>query len=132
MGGVYTSWEALRAAIIKEMSAAMDEALERAYHDLQQNVMSFYAGGEPLIYIRTLKLAAAPRVKGPNGGGSQITGDVYMDQNYEYNTGTWSTGQIMDAAESGNANLVGTPGWWRRTESDIDEIIVSAFGSKFG
>lgn len=128
----FSDWGSLKEAILNEMRAAMDATLERSYHDLQMNVMNFYNNGvDPLVYIRTYKLASSPRIKAASGGGNVISGMVYMDDSYSYNTGTWDTSTVQTVANAGGGNLKGAPGFWTTTEGDIPEILESEFGKRF-
>lgn len=122
----YTSASALKEAIRKKASAAMNEVSKNGLKSAQENVTGFYTG-TPGVYERTDKLKNSPESTGVSGNGSKLSTEIYLDQNYIYETGTWTTHQVMEAAETGNANLIGTPGFWEKTVDEMDNIIDTAF-----
>ena len=119
---------ALKAALQKEMYAATQEATEKSFQDLQTNVQLFYDSTEGR-YQRTGQLGNSPATSGVSGGGSSISTEIYLDDSYSYTTGTWSTNQVLNAAEYGTANLVGSPGFWAKTVEEMSDIIENAFTS---
>lgn len=122
----YSSVTAIKNAIRKKTRQAMQEVSNKGRESAEKNVNGFYVG-EPIIYKRTGKLRESPETNGVSGGGSSVQTEIYLNDDYSYNTGTWSTPQVMDAAEYGTGNLVGQPGFWKNTKAEIPDIIDSAF-----
>ena len=113
----------MKAAIRKKAQQAIGEISEKGYEAAQNNVDGFYTG-TPVYYKRTGKLGDSPRTTGVQGKGSHISTEIYLDDNYSYSTGTWTTEQVMNAAENGH--LVGMGGFWRRTVDEMPDIIDDA------
>ena len=51
------------------------------------------------------------RTTGVVGGGDSVSATVYLDQGYNYNTGTYSTPHVFSEAESGGSGIVLTSGY---------------------
>lgn len=123
MGGTFSSWAALKAAIQKECEAALQEAMEKSYKDAKDNVNNFYAAPEG-DYHRTGALAESPTmsVSGMHGELSLNTGHAYSPAGRDTNT-------IYNYAESGG--LIGNGGFWAKTEADVQKNIDESFGKRF-
>lgn len=121
----YTSISAVKAAIRKKAQQAIGEISQKGYETAQNNVEGFYTGS-PVYYKRTGKLGDSPRTTGVQGKGSHVSTEIYLDDNYSYSTGTWTAEQVMEAAENGYGNLVGTGGFWRKTVDEMPDIINDA------
>ena len=106
----YTSISAVKAAIKKKTQQAIGEISQKGYETAQNNIDGFYTG-TPVYYKRTGKLGDSPRTTGVQGKGSRVSTEIYLDDNYSYETGTWTAEQVMNAAENGYGNLVGTGGF---------------------
>lgn len=63
MSKTFTSMEALKAAIQKEIKEAMTEVANQSFLNVHQNVDSFYAFGGGGQYQRTGQLAESPEVR---------------------------------------------------------------------
>lgn len=122
----YSSAADLKKAIRKKANEAIQEVSSKGLLAAKARTRGFYTGS-PLIYQRTGKLGESPETTGVSGKGSIISTEIYLNQNYDYNTGTWSTPQIFKAAESGNSNLVGSPHFWEYALNDIYFIVREAF-----
>ena len=48
-----------------------------------------------------------------------------------YTTGTFSAQEVWEAAENHTAGVLGKPGRWTQTETDIEEIVNDVFSRKF-
>ena len=131
MAQTFTSMSSLKEAIKKEMKNAMDECTKKSFADAQINTTGFYKGGEPKVYKRTGQFGRSPRVQYPYEYGDNIHSSVYLDDDYEYKTGTYSTHKVFEEAEKGTSGIVGIPGTWERTLEDIEENIKQSFGKRF-
>ena len=99
----YTSASAIKAAIRQKANQAMQEVSRKGLETAQKNNVGFYTGS-PKVYQRTGQLGNSPATSGVSGGGSSISTEIYLDDSYSYTTGTWSTNQVLNAAEYGTAN----------------------------
>lgn len=124
----YTSASAIKAAIRQKANKAMQEVSKKGLERAQKNNAGFYTGS-PLVYMRTGQLGNSSATTGVTGEGSSISTEIYLDDSYSYTTGTWSANQVLNAAEYGTANLVGSPGFWAKTVEEMSEIIEAAFTS---
>ena len=120
----FKDMKSLKKALQKQMRSAMEEVNEKSFAAANENIEGFYTG-DPAYYKRTGMLGASAESTGVYGNGDNLKTTISLDQSYQYNTGTWSAAQVMDAAEKGY--LVGTGGFWEKTEEDIEDIIDNAF-----
>lgn len=86
---------------------------------------------EPKVYKRTGMLKNSPRTTGVIREGNVVWAKIYLDQQYNYNTGTYSTPKVFSEAESGGSGIVLTPGFWKRTEEKIPIYFSKAFNKRF-
>lgn len=120
---------ALKAALQKEMYAATQEATEKSYDDLQENVVIFYSVPEGK-YHRTKQLMNSPGLKEINFDGDTATGKIEIDTNSpHYDPAGRSVQEIYGYAEADG--LIGNGGFWQKTEEDIEKNIEDSFGKRF-
>lgn len=120
----FKDMQSLKKALQKQMRSAMEEVDKKGLAAAQENVEGFYTGN-PAYYKRTGMLGASAESTGVYGDRDNLKTTIYLNQSYKYDTGSWSTAQVMDAAE--NDYLVGTGGFWEKTKEDIEDIIDDAF-----
>lgn len=127
MSKTFTSMEALKAAIQKEVRDAITEVADRSLQDVHQNVDSFYmfGGGQ---YQRTGQLAESPEVR-LFGGGDNYNLQISLDTGFRYNPSGRDTMTIYNYAESGG--LRGQGGFWAKTKEDVEKNINEAFSKRF-
>lgn len=127
MSKTFTSLDALKAAIQKEIKDAMTEVADQSLLNVHQNVDSFYAfgGGQ---YQRTGQLAESPEVR-LSGGGDNYNLQISLDTGFRYNPSGRDTMTIYNYAESGG--LCGNGGFWAKTKDDVEKNINVAFGKRF-
>ena len=123
MGGTFTSWGALKAAIQKECEEALQEAMEKSYTDAKDNVGNFYAAPEG-AYHRIGALRESPTMSV-----SGIHGELSLNTGYAYSPAGRDTNTIYNYAESGS--LLGNGGFWANTEADVQKNIDASFGKRF-
>lgn len=123
MGGTFTSWGALKAAIQKECEEALQEAMDKSYTDAKDNVDNFYAAPEG-VYHRTGALRESPTMSV-----SGMHGELSLNTGYAYSPAGRDTNTIYNYAESGS--LLGNGGFWAKTEEDIQKNIDESFGKRF-
>ncbi len=122
----FTSAADLKKAIRKQAEKAMNDVSKKGLRSAKENVRGFYTGF-PVVYQRTGALRDSPNTTGVSVSGSVISTEIFLDDTYAYDTGTWTAPQVIKAAETGSGNLVGSPGFWQRTIDDMPEIIEDAF-----
>ena len=127
MSKTFSSWGALKAALQQELTAAMNETIDKSFQDAQKNVNEFYASGGGR-YQRTGQLGNSPEAE-MGGGGDSVTGIVRLNTGVYYNPAGRDTQTIFGYAENGG--LLGNGGFWSRTEEDIQKNIQESFGKRF-
>ena len=129
---IYTNIWSLMAALQREMRNAMNATEQRSYEKARENASMFYSQGSPVEYRRTGKYGDAPDSTGVSGGGNYLEAEIYMNPaGHGYTTGTFSAQEVWQAAEDHDAGILGMPGRWAQTESDIERIINEEFGKRF-
>ena len=123
MGGTFSSWAVLKAAIQKECEEALQEAMEKSYKDAKDNINNFYASPEG-EYHRTGALAESPKMSV-----SGMHGELSLNTGYAYSPAGRDTNTIYNYAESGG--LIGNGGFWAKTEADVQKNIDESFGKRF-
>ena len=127
MSKTFTSMDALKAAIQKEVRDAITEVADQSLQDVHRNVDSFYTfgGGQ---YQRTGQLAESPEVR-LSGGGDNYNLQISLDTGFRYKPTGRDTMTIYNYAESGG--LRGQGGFWAKTKEDVEKNINEAFGKRF-
>lgn len=128
MSKTFTSLNALKAAIQREIKDAMTEVVDKSLLNLHQNVDSFYAFGGGGQYQRTGQLAESPEVR-LSGSGDNYNLQISLDTGFRYNPSGRDTMTIYSYAESGG--LRGNGGFWAKTKDDVEKNINVAFGKRF-
>lgn len=123
--------KALTNQISSAVTDAISEAESKTFLDALSNLSEACAGGDPEVYQRTYQYKNSPRTTGVDQKGNVIEAKVYLDQNYNYDTGTYPTPKVFTEAESGGSGIKLTPGSWTKTENKIPETMASAFGKRF-
>lgn len=127
MGAMAGLWRQIQ----NEMRDAVSEAESKTFLTANQELTASYACGEPTKYKRTYQMKNSARTTGVVGGGDSVSATVYLDQGYNYNTGTYSTPHVFSEAESGGSGIVLTPGFWQRTEQKAQLYAIQAFAKRF-
>ena len=118
----------LKAALQKEMFSAIQEATEKSYEDLKDNVSHFYDSPEG-GYHRTNQLKDSPQLDGIDYNGDSAIGQISINTGTQYNPAGRDTETIYGYGENGG--LLGNGGFWQRTEEDIEKNIKISFGKNF-
>ena len=118
----------LKAALQKEMYAATQEATEKSYDDLQENVENFYDSVEGR-YHRTGQLRDSPQLDGINYNGNSAMGRISINTGTQYDPAGRDTETIYGYAEADG--LIGNGGFWKKTKEDIEKNIEDSFGKRF-
>lgn len=120
--------ESLRQAIRKEMYAATQEATEKSYEDLKNNVSNFYDSPEGR-YQRTGQLRASPQLDGIDFNGDNAVSQISINTGTQYPIAGRDTAAIYEYAEEGG--LLGNGEFWQKTEEEIEKNIADSFGKRF-
>ena len=97
-----------------------------------ENALSFYDQGEPKYYHRTGTYGTAPNTDGVKGFGNTQEVEIYMEEaGHGYSTGTFSAQEVWQAAEDHTYGVLGRPGRWAQTESDVQDIINNVCSEHF-
>jgi len=131
MGGTFTSWGALEAAITSELVGAVEEAVEKSYRDADTEMHGFYSQGTPLYYSRTGQLGGIARRTGVVKSSSTAMGEVYLDTSIGYSTGTPGF-PVVEQAEVFGSGILGRGGFWQRTVAKIPLNLHMALSKRFG
>ena len=127
----YTDWGSLEKALQDKMREALMGTLDDSFMALSQNVLDFYQG-DPVMYERTGAFGESPDWKPIEGSGNSLVATVYMDGDYQYNTGMHPSGlTVFQWAEEHSHGILGNSGTWAKTEDDIVEAINDNFGRAF-
>ncbi len=112
----------------KEMYAALEEATNQSFQDLQENVGNFYDSPEGR-YHRTGQLRDSPQLDGISFNGDSAVSQISINTGTQYDPAGRDTATIYGYAEDGG--LLGNGGFWQRTEEKIEKNIEDAFGKHF-
>lgn len=122
----------LEQAIRQELLAAMQEAGEKMFDDLQGEVIGYYTGN-PKKYVRTHKLLDTPRLDPISASGNTITFKVRLDKGGGYTTGSNpSMETVLNWTNYGLAGTIGSHGYWERAEKKMESTFNSVMRSHFG
>lgn len=127
MGAMAGLWRQIQ----NEMRNAVSEAESKTFLTANQELNASYNTETPKIYERTNQLKNSARTTGIIGGGNEVSATIYLDQGYDYNTGTYSTPHVFTEAEHGGSGIILTPGFWQRTEDKIPIYLSKAFSKRF-
>ena len=127
MGAMAGLWRQIQ----NEMRNAVSEAESKTFLTANQELTASYAGGEPKEYKRTTQMKNSTRTTGVIDSGDSVSAIIYLDQGYNYDTGTYSTPHVFSEAESGGSGIVLTSGFWQRTEQKAQQYAEQAFAKRF-
>lgn len=119
---------ALKAALRKEMYAATQEATERSFQDLRQEVSHFYDSPEG-VYRRTGQLRDSPQLDGISFNGDSAVSQISINTGTQYDPAGRDTATIYSYAEDGG--LLGKGGFFEKTEEEIEKNIQETFSKHF-
>jgi hypothetical protein len=121
--------------ILKEMSAALEDASEIALADMQEATDYFYAGGVPKLYKRTGALGETPTVTDVRRAGSDaVAFDAYLNEQSSYLSGARPTmGDVLLLADQGvpfttpsgasARPTVGNKGFWKKAKDEMKKSL---------
>lgn len=127
MGAMAGLWRQIQ----NEMRDAVSEAESKTFLTANQELTASYTGGKPKEYERTNQMKNSTRTTGVIDSGDSVSAIVYLDQGYNYDTGTYSTPHVFSEAEFGGSGIVLTSGFWQRTEQKAQQYAEQAFAKRF-
>lgn len=126
-----TSTEQLESALRSKLKSAMEATRAKVEAQADGNVWEFYSDGDPTEYIRTGALGNTPETTDVQSNGNSASFEVKLNDDYSYDTGTFTANEVLTAAEDHTAGILGKPGFWEKTKEDsqriLDETMRSAF-----
>lgn len=135
------SMKELMQEIRKQAEKAMQIVQAKAEADMYKETGNFYTSGNPRLYQRTGNLGSSPRTTGLSSGGNTISFEAYLDPG-DYTAANarlrsmgfssyFSPLQVLTAAEHGASHILGRPGFWERSEEqiekDLNEVMAQFF-----
>lgn len=142
----------LNAAIMAELSKAMEDASKEIKDAMVEEVESFYSSGSPVMYQRTGKLGKTPMTSPIKKGGSSISFDAYLNTaggypsiTYTYWDGNQTTSKAPSMTDVLNLTNYGTTsssvgvlhpalgkgGYWERSLSRMQDILDKNISMRF-
>ncbi|WP_373219168.1 hypothetical protein [Ruminococcus sp. 5_1_39BFAA] len=130
---VVKSMAQLKSLLQRQMVKAMQEVQKEAYKRTKDDVQDFYSGGSPVVYQRTGALGNTPQFTPLKSSGNSASFSIYLDQSHNYSTGRdlVSMSALLPVAESGGYGILGKPGFWQKSEADIEEVLNSVMSKYF-
>jgi len=134
--------DSIRQKIQQEAMAAITEAESKGKIATENNVHSFYSSSGTGRYKRTGQLGNSTKSTGVSGGGNHYTARIYLDvagTSYKVPNPAFdppyasyfSSQEVFDAAEAGGAHIAGKPGFWAKSEKEIEQALYEAAGRHF-
>ena len=126
----------LEAAIMKDISAAMDLAEKKALATMHKAISDFYAGGYPSVYQRTYQLSNTPEITDRKRTKFTASFLAQLNDHGSYTTGSRpSMAQVLQLTNEGSAPglrpAVGAPSYWDWAEVQIGQDFDSAMKQYF-
>ena len=123
----------IRADILRDVQSAMTDVNEKTREAMDEELISFYDRGNPVLYQRTGGLIQASNVTPVSSVGNSFTFTAEYDAGrMSHDTGHFTEEEILEASETGTHGVLGNSGFWERTSSRIPEILESVLSKKFG
>lgn len=131
----------LEQMIRKQMMNALQVVQSKVEADMFEEVGKFYTQGNPRLYQRTGNLGSSPRTTGISGGGNSASFEAYLEPggytvpNPVFTSrgyaSYFSPLQVLTAAESHAAHILGKGGFWSRSLKRMKEDLISTFSTFF-
>ena len=128
MGGIFSNFASLKNAMLSELQNAVSEATEKSYEKLKENVAHFYDAPEGR-YHRTGQLQDSPTNDGCSTTSNGAVGQISINTSTQYDPAGRDTEWIYNTAEANG--LLGNGGFWKKTESEIQNILDSEVAKRF-
>lgn len=117
------SVQQLETMLRSHLRNAMSIAASKAEADMFGRTGEFYTQGSPVRYERTGNLGSSPKTTAVMSAGNDISFEAYLDDSWEYTTGTFSTNEAFAAAENHTEGVLGKPHFWKNAKKDIEKSV---------
>lgn len=121
----------IKMDIQRKLQKTIDEIADESDQIMNEELEGFYSGGMPIFYHRTNTLRNSPQTTNKYCTGNSAGVTVSLNQNISYDSGTFSGAQVIDAAEHGEAGIVGRSGFWERSDKRIEKIVDDVIRKNF-
>ena len=128
---VATNMKQLEQMLRTKLKVAMQSASDNINSDITQNLSSFYTQGTPEFYKRTGNLGNSAERTPLSCSGNTISFEAGLNTTHGYTTGTFSKTEVLEAAENHEAGILGKPGFWEKSENNMQKLLDSAIRSLF-
>lgn len=124
----------LERMLMRQLQKAMNVASSKMLADAMEETYGFYTQGKPKLYVRTGALGDSPKTTAITTNGKSVSFDVYLDTNLGYRVPNpvftdkgyasyFSGSEVLSAAESGKAHILGKSGFWKRSEAKFQQTL---------
>ena len=107
----------------RKLKDSIGEVAYNAKKIMSEELEDFYSGDVPKIYHRTGTLGTTPQITDKYCTSNSAGVTASLNENINYNTGSFSGSQVINAAELGNAGIVGKSGFWLRSDARIKDMV---------
>lgn len=128
MGGTFTNFGALKAAMQEGLLEAVEGATTEGHDLLSENVGRFYNSPQG-AYQRTGQLRASPQIDGVSSNGDSAIGQFSVNTGTQYDPAGRDTATIYGYAEAGG--LLGQGDFHKDTEAKMQSILDKNVKSRF-
>lgn len=126
-----SSIEELKREIMREMTAAMEDAKNDMFDAVQFEVAGYYTG-KPKVYKRTYQLLTIPGADPVTSGGNSVSTRIFLNEAGGYTTGCHpSMATVINWTENGGGGTIGHHGYWSRSMKTMGNAFYKAFSSHF-
>lgn len=121
----------IRKDIKKKLNTCINETANETDNILHEELDDFYLGKIPDYYNRTGTLGTSPEVTDIYCDGLSAGLTAKLNNGISYKTGSFSGGQVIDAAEHHTYGIVGNGGFWERSKDRIQDAVDKTIGKNF-
>lgn len=128
---VATNLAQLEQMLRERMKSAMQVASDNIHSDIQKNLAAFYSVPQGKMYVRTGNLRNSAERTPVTSAGNTCSFEAKLNTTHGYTTGTFSKTEVLNAAENHTAGVLGRPGFWKKSEANMQKRLDSALRSHF-
>ena len=134
--------DSLRSRIKQKALDVMQETEAKALSATQDNLYGFYSIAGTGRYKRTGQLGESAKSSGISIDGNCYENHIYLDiENVVYKVPNpafnppyasyFTPQEVFSAAEEGKAHIAGKPGFWAKSEKEIEDIFYDSIRRHF-
>lgn len=128
---VATNLAQLEQMLRERMKSAMQVASDNIHSDIEKNLAAFYSVPPGKMYKRTGNLRSSAERTPVTSAGNSFSFEAKLNTTHGYTTGTFSKSEVLDAAENHTHGVRGRPGFWKKSEGQMQKRLDSALRSHF-